>query len=62
MSRRHAHAQGAVRLGGGDVDAQDAGAVLPFHHHRVAAAVIAMLHMPGLCAADIDLSAGMVAP
>src|SRR3954453_18472152 len=26
---------------------------------EVAAAVIAMLHMPGLCAADIDLSAGM---
>ena len=25
------------------------------------AAVVAMLHMPGLCAADIDLSAGMVA-
>jgi NAD(P)-dependent dehydrogenase (short-subunit alcohol dehydrogenase family) len=29
---------------------------------EVAAAVIAMLHMPGLCGADIDLSAGMVAP
>jgi NAD(P)-dependent dehydrogenase (short-subunit alcohol dehydrogenase family) len=28
---------------------------------EVAAAIIAMLHMPGLCAADIDLSAGMVA-
>ncbi|WP_148575548.1 SDR family NAD(P)-dependent oxidoreductase [Nocardioides caldifontis] len=28
---------------------------------EVAAAVVAMLHMPGLCAADIDLSAGMVA-
>jgi len=28
---------------------------------EVADAVIAMLHMPGLCAADIDLSAGMVA-
>jgi NAD(P)-dependent dehydrogenase (short-subunit alcohol dehydrogenase family) len=28
---------------------------------EVAAAVLAMLHMPGLCAADIDLSAGMVA-
>jgi len=28
---------------------------------EVAAAVIAMLHMPGLSAADIDLSAGMVA-
>lgn len=28
---------------------------------EVASAVIAMLHMPGLCAADIDLSAGMVA-
>lgn len=27
---------------------------------EVASAVIAMLHMPGLCAADIDLSAGMV--
>jgi NAD(P)-dependent dehydrogenase (short-subunit alcohol dehydrogenase family) len=27
---------------------------------EVAAAVVAMLHMPGLCAADIDLSAGMV--
>jgi NAD(P)-dependent dehydrogenase (short-subunit alcohol dehydrogenase family) len=27
---------------------------------EVGAAVIAMLHMPGLCAADIDLSAGMV--
>jgi NAD(P)-dependent dehydrogenase (short-subunit alcohol dehydrogenase family) len=29
---------------------------------EVAAAVLAMLHMPGLCGADIDLSAGMVAP
>jgi NAD(P)-dependent dehydrogenase (short-subunit alcohol dehydrogenase family) len=28
---------------------------------EVAAAVLAMLQMPGLCAADIDLSAGMVA-
>jgi NAD(P)-dependent dehydrogenase (short-subunit alcohol dehydrogenase family) len=28
---------------------------------EVADAVIAMLHMPGLCAADVDLSAGMVA-
>ena len=28
---------------------------------EVAAAVIAMLNMPGLCGADIDLSAGMVA-
>lgn len=28
---------------------------------EVAAAVVAMLHMPGLCAADVDLSAGMVA-
>ncbi len=28
---------------------------------EVAAAVVAMLHMPGLAAADIDLSAGMVA-
>lgn len=28
---------------------------------EVAAAVLAMLHMPGLCGADIDLSAGMVA-
>ena len=28
---------------------------------EVAQAVVAMLHMPGLCAADIDLSAGMVA-
>jgi NAD(P)-dependent dehydrogenase (short-subunit alcohol dehydrogenase family) len=28
---------------------------------EVAAAVIAMLHMPGMCGADIDLSAGMVA-
>lgn len=27
---------------------------------EVGAAVIAMLHMPGLCAADVDLSAGMV--
>jgi NAD(P)-dependent dehydrogenase (short-subunit alcohol dehydrogenase family) len=27
---------------------------------EVAAAVIAMLHMPGLCGADVDLSAGMV--
>lgn len=29
--------------------------------HEVAAALVAMLGMPGLCAADIDLSAGMVA-
>lgn len=29
---------------------------------EVGAAVIAMLRMPGLCAADIDLSAGMIAP
>lgn len=28
---------------------------------EVAAATVAMLHMPGLCGADIDLSAGMVA-
>jgi NAD(P)-dependent dehydrogenase (short-subunit alcohol dehydrogenase family) len=28
---------------------------------EVADAVVAMLHMPGLCGADIDLSAGMVA-
>ncbi|AXT86727.1 oxidoreductase [Aeromicrobium sp. A1-2] len=28
---------------------------------EVAQAVIAMLHMPGLCGADIDLSAGMIA-
>jgi hypothetical protein len=28
---------------------------------EVANAVVAMLHMPGLAAADIDLSAGMVA-
>jgi hypothetical protein len=27
---------------------------------EVGAAVVAMLTMPGLCAADIDLSAGMV--
>jgi NAD(P)-dependent dehydrogenase (short-subunit alcohol dehydrogenase family) len=30
--------------------------------HEVAAAVLAMLRMPGLCGADIDLSAGMIAP
>jgi NAD(P)-dependent dehydrogenase (short-subunit alcohol dehydrogenase family) len=29
---------------------------------EVGSAVEAILHMPGLCAADIDLSAGMVAP
>ena len=29
---------------------------------EVARAVLAMLHMPGLCGADIDLSAGMIAP
>lgn len=29
---------------------------------EVAAAVLAMLGMPGLCGADIDLSAGMIAP
>lgn len=29
---------------------------------EVAAAVLAMLQMPGLCGADIDLSAGMIAP
>ena len=28
---------------------------------EVAQAVIAMLSMPGLCGADIDLSAGMIA-
>ena len=28
---------------------------------EVGAAVVAMLGMPGLCGADIDLSAGMVA-
>jgi NAD(P)-dependent dehydrogenase (short-subunit alcohol dehydrogenase family) len=28
---------------------------------EVAAAVVAMLHMPGMCGADIDLSAGMIA-
>ena len=29
---------------------------------EVAAALLAMLAMPGLCGADIDLSAGMIAP
>jgi NAD(P)-dependent dehydrogenase (short-subunit alcohol dehydrogenase family) len=29
---------------------------------EVAAAVLALLRMPGLCGADIDLSAGMIAP
>ena len=29
---------------------------------EVAAAAVAMLRMPGLCGADIDLSAGMIAP
>jgi NAD(P)-dependent dehydrogenase (short-subunit alcohol dehydrogenase family) len=29
---------------------------------EVAAALVAMLSMPGLCGADIDLSAGMIAP
>jgi hypothetical protein len=29
---------------------------------EVAAAVLAMLAMPGLSGADIDLSAGMIAP
>jgi NAD(P)-dependent dehydrogenase (short-subunit alcohol dehydrogenase family) len=29
---------------------------------EVSAAVLAMLRMPGLCGADIDLSAGMIAP
>jgi hypothetical protein len=28
----------------------------------VAAALLALLRMPGLCGADIDLSAGMIAP
>jgi NAD(P)-dependent dehydrogenase (short-subunit alcohol dehydrogenase family) len=28
---------------------------------EVASAVVAMLHMPGMCGADIDLSAGMIA-
>lgn len=28
---------------------------------QVGQAVTAMLHMPGLCGADIDLSAGMIA-
>ena len=31
-------------------------------NHEVATALIAMLTMPGLCGADIDLSAGMIAP
>ncbi|MFI8228684.1 SDR family NAD(P)-dependent oxidoreductase [Streptomyces sp. NPDC085900] len=30
--------------------------------HEVASALLAMLAMPGLCGADIDLSAGMIAP
>jgi hypothetical protein len=29
---------------------------------EVAQALLAMLAMPGLCGADIDLSAGMIAP
>jgi hypothetical protein len=29
---------------------------------EVARALVAMLAMPGLCGADIDLSAGMIAP
>jgi adenylylsulfate kinase-like enzyme len=28
----------------------------------LAAAILAMLRIPGLCGADIDLSAGMIAP
>ncbi len=31
------------------------------HRTQVGQAVTAMLHMPGLCGADIDLSAGMIA-
>jgi NAD(P)-dependent dehydrogenase (short-subunit alcohol dehydrogenase family) len=30
--------------------------------HEVARALVAMVEMPGLCGADIDLSAGMIAP
>lgn len=32
----------------------------PLTEDEVAAAAIAMLGMPGLCGADIDLSAGMI--
>jgi NAD(P)-dependent dehydrogenase (short-subunit alcohol dehydrogenase family) len=34
----------------------------PVEEEEVALAVLAMLRMPGLCGADIDLSAGMIAP
>lgn len=56
----------AERTGTSAADAEEAFVSRSALHRMVeeaeiAAAVIAMLHMPGLCAADIDLSAGMVA-
>jgi NAD(P)-dependent dehydrogenase (short-subunit alcohol dehydrogenase family) len=56
----------AERTGTSAVDAEEAFVSRSALHRmveesEVAAAVIAMLHMPGLCAADIDLSAGMAA-
>jgi NAD(P)-dependent dehydrogenase (short-subunit alcohol dehydrogenase family) len=56
----------AERTGTSAVDAEEAFVSRSALHRmveesEVADAVIAMLHMPGLCAADIDLSAGMAA-
>ena len=56
----------AERTGTSAADAEEAFVARSALHRmveepEVADAVIAMLHMPGLCAADIDLSAGMVA-
>jgi hypothetical protein len=30
--------------------------------HKAPSAVLAMLRMPGLCSAEVDLSAGLIAP
>lgn len=56
----------AERTGGSYEEAEEAYVSRAALHRmveeeEVAAALVAMLHMPGLCAADIDLSAGMVA-
>ena len=61
------HRRGRGRRGHGYAEAEEAFVSRAALHrlveeNEVALAVLAMLRMPGLCGADIDLSAGMIAP
>jgi NAD(P)-dependent dehydrogenase (short-subunit alcohol dehydrogenase family) len=57
----------AAATGGTETEAEEAFVARAALHRlveedEVGAAVVAMLAMPGLCGADVDLSAGMIAP